>query len=159
MTTVYTSPLAASDPKAVGTHVFIIGVGEYRSLIGGKGKVLEKTMGLKQLSSPPVSAEALASWFLGRQGLSHAQVGFHHPGAPLATMEMLLSPPQPYTQPGGSEVLIDTASNYNIAQGFDRWVERAAANDNNIAVFYFCGHGVMGTDAYLLPSILGELSP
>jgi caspase domain-containing protein len=159
MTTVYTSPLATSDPKAVGTNVFIIGVGEYPCLIGGKGKVLEKTMGLKQLSSPPVSAAGLASWFLGRQGLSHAKVGFHNPNVPLATVEMLLSPSQSYTRPGGGDVLVETATNSNIVSAFDRWAERAAANDDNIAVFYFCGHGVMGNDAYLLPSDFGAVHP
>jgi tetratricopeptide (TPR) repeat protein len=160
MTTVYTSPLAATHPKTAGTHVFIIGVGEYRCLTGGeRKKILANTMGLKQLSSPPVSAMALANWFLGRQRLVDTEIGFHNPNVPLATVEMLLSPRQPYARPDGSEVLVKTATNLNIAQGFKRWVERAAANDNNIAVFYFCGHGVMGHNAYLLPSDFGELHP
>src|SRR5262249_36630297 len=160
MTMVYTSPLVASDPKAVGTHVFIVGVGEYPSLLHGDPKLLlENPMSLKQLSSPPVAAKELASWFLGRQGAAPTAVGFHNPNAPLATVEMLLSPSQPYTRPNGGEVLVEGATRANIAQGFKHWSERAAANDQNVAVFYFCGPGVMGANDYLLPSDFGVVNP
>ncbi len=160
MTTVYTSPLAASNPKAVGTHVFIVGVGEYPCLLGGDPKqLLENPMSLKQLSSPPVSAGALASWFLGRQGPAPAAVGFHNPNAPLATVEMVLSPSQAYTRPDGNEVLVEAATHANIIQGFVRWTDRAAHHDQNIAVFYFCGHGVIGANDYLLPSDFGAVNP
>jgi tetratricopeptide (TPR) repeat protein len=156
MTTVYTSPLASSDPKAVGTHFFIVGVGEYPSLLGGDPKqLLEDPMSLKQLSSPPVSAAALASWVLGRQGPSRVAAGFHNPNAPLATVEMLLSPSQSYMRTDGAQVSVEAASRPNIAQGFARWKERAAAHTDNAAVFYFCGHGLSGTNDYLLPSDFG----
>jgi len=158
MTIVYTAPLALSDPKAVGTHALIIGVGEYPSLLGGKGPLLKKTMGLKQLSSPPVSAQTLASWFLGHEGPSQAVVGFRNPEAPLATIEMLLSPSQTYTRPDGSAVLVDLATRADITQAFVRWRERAAAHNDNVAVFYFCGHGVSGINDYLLPSDFGAVN-
>jgi len=115
-------------------------------------------MSLKQLSSPPESAKALASWFLGRQGPSPSAIGFFNPKAPLATVEMLLSPSQTYARPGGSNVLVDPATRGNIAQGFAHWKERAAANVDNTAVFYFCGHGVSGANDYLLPSDFGAIN-
>jgi hypothetical protein len=112
--------------------------------LGGDPKqLLENPMSLKQLSSPPLSAVALASWFLGRQNPTPGATGFHNPNAPLATVEMLFSPSQPYTRPDSAEVLVEAATRANIAQGFERWLERAAAHDENVAVFYFCGHGVM----------------
>ena len=160
MTTVYTSSLASNDKKAVGTHLFIVGVGEYPCLLGGDPKqLLEDPMGLKQLSSPPVSAAALASWFLGRQGPSGAAVGFHNPNAPLATVEMLLSPSQSYTGPGVAPVPVAAATRANIVQSFKLWKDRVAADPGNIAVFYFCGHGVMGVNDYLMPSDFGALNP
>ena len=159
MSTVYTSPLAVSDPTAVGTHVFIVGAGEYPALLNGDPKLLlENTFSLKQLSSPPESARALATWFLGHQGPSPASAGFHNPGAPLAAVEMLLSPSQTYTRPDGSDVLVDPATRANIAQSFARWRERAAAHADNVAVFYFCGHGVSGANDYLLPSDFGVIN-
>jgi hypothetical protein len=160
MTTVYTSQEAARDPRAVGTHVLIVGVGEYPSLLGGDPtRSLDDPMSLKQLSSPPESAKALASWFLGRQGgASPAPAGFHNPGAPLVTVEMLLSPGQTYTRPDGTPVPVEAATRANIARRFDFWSERAAAHADNVAVFYFCGHGVMGANDYLLPADFGVVS-
>jgi Caspase domain len=158
MTLVYISPLAASDPQSVGTHVFIIGVGEYPCLLGGDPKrLLENPMSLKQLSSPPESARALANWFLERQGSLPATVGFHNSDAPLATVEMLLSPSQTYTRAGG-DVLVDPATRANIADGFARWKARASAHAGNTAVFYFCGHGVSGANDCLLPSDFGAIN-
>jgi tetratricopeptide (TPR) repeat protein len=85
-------------------------------------------------------------------------VGFHNPNAPLATMEMLLSPSQTYTRPDGSDVLVEVATRDNIETGFELWLKRAAAHADNVAVFYFCGHGVMGANDYLLPSDFGAVN-
>src|SRR5262245_47835847 len=133
MTTVYTSPFSASDPTAVGTHVFISGIGEYPCLLDGDPKkLLEDPMSLKQLSSPPESAKALGTWFLNRQSPSRATAGFHNPGAPLATLEMLLSPSRIFTRPDGSGVLVDPATRANIAECFACWLERTAAHPDNV---------------------------
>lgn len=159
MTTVFTSPLAQSDPKAVGTHVFIVGVGEYPCLLGGKGRLIEDPMGLKQLSSPPVSAAALASWFLGRQDPSGAAMGFHNPNAELATVEILLSPAQSYTGPGVAQMPVSAATYANIVQSFNLWKDRIAAHTGNVGVFYFAGHGLTSANDYLLASDFGALNP
>jgi hypothetical protein len=37
-----------------------------------------------------------------------------------------------------------------IENAFDLWLSRLRADDNNVGVFYFCGHGVMVADHYLL---------
>ncbi len=135
------------------------GVGAYPCLLGGDPKqLLENPMSLKQLSSPPVAAKELATWFLGRQGPSPAEVGFHNPNAPLATVEMLLSPSQSYTLPGGDEVTVEAATRANIANCFKGWSEHTAAHDENVAVFYFCGHGLTGANDYLLPSDFGAVN-
>jgi hypothetical protein len=156
MTTIYTSPEAASGPEAPGTHVFIVGVGEYPALLGGEPKrLLEDPMGLRQLSSPPISATALANWFLARKSHSPANAGFHNVRAPLATVEMLLSPSQSYMRPDCAPVPVEAATRANIALAFECWKERVAGHSDNIGVFYFCGHGVMGHNDYLLPSDFG----
>jgi tetratricopeptide (TPR) repeat protein len=116
-------------------------------------------MGLKQLSSPPVSAAALVSWFLGRQGSSGGAVGFHNPETPLATVELLLSPTQRYTGTGVAQVPVAAATHANIVQSFNLWKDRVVAHASNVAVFYFCGHGVMGANDYLMPSDFGALNP
>ena len=97
-------------------------------------------------------------WFLGRQSPSPTAVGFHNPGAPLATVEMLLSPEQTYTLPDGTQIPVKASTRANIAQSFTRWKECAAAHDENIAVFYFCGHGKTGANDYLLPSDFGAVN-
>jgi hypothetical protein len=82
MTTVYTSQEAARDPRAVGTHVLIVGVGEYPSLLGGDPtRLLDDPMSLKQLSSTPESAKAWRAGFWGaRAAPRRRRRGFTTPG-------------------------------------------------------------------------------
>lgn len=146
---VYSAGLPAGDP---GTHVLIIGVGRYtygkdtelRSIVAGD---------LGQLSSPPISARAVADWFIGH---------FHHPEKPLASVALLLSQDedQAYLPPGpdGAEpVLTPRATLANVKAAARRWTERLKANKDNMAVFYFCGHGLsMGDNASLLLEDFGD---
>jgi len=159
MTRIYASELSTADPTCPGTHVLIVGVGAYPALIGGDTKLLlENPLGLKQLSSPPVSAKALADWFTKGSHKRGDSDAFHNPKAPLASVEMLLSPGQSYKGRDGVELHIEDATRANIARCFSRWKECSAENPANISVFYFCGHGVMGDNDYLLPSDFGVVN-
>lgn len=143
MTTVHQQP-AGQDPQ---THVLIIGVGSYKHLPGGEGPVLKKTYGLKQLTTPPLSAIALANWMIGT---------LNNPDVPLGSVEMVLSPAQPYTNPKtGSTVDVVAATIDNIQTAFDIWYERCDRHPGNIAIFYFCGHGIARDNHYLLAEDFG----
>ena len=152
MTLMFPSPPASPEVNTRGTHVLIIAAGEYPALWGGDpAKQLSDAdkIGMRQLSSPPLSAAALAEWFLADSDGSQMQ-GFHNPEAPLASVEMLVSPTRSYRLPDGSEVAVEAATKANITGAFRKWRLRAASHPDNNAVFYFCGHGataVMGDAA------------
>lgn len=152
MTTVFISG-NRTNVNSAGTHVLIVGVGEYPCLLGGDSvRLLDKPMGLGQLSSPPLSAVALADWFIGRQTLGpevDEPVGFHNPNAPLASVEMLVSPGLSYQCRDCTNVAVEPTTRDNIDCSYGAWVERAKSHAGNIAVFYFCGHGIAGSSDYI----------
>jgi tetratricopeptide (TPR) repeat protein len=155
-------PLFASadygkTPAKPGTHVFVIGVGHYPHLPGGGGKPANETLSLKQLTSPPISAKALADWFLATaSGASPTLDGFRNPTAPLASLWMLVSAKeQTYSLPDGKEVTLLRADLNNIQVVYEAWMNAVSSHPDNIGVFYFCGHGVQGVNSYLLPDDFG----
>lgn len=80
------------DGTGPATHAIVIGVGAYPHLIGGAGPLTNRNEGMAQLSSPPLSARALAEWLIE---------SLHDPSKPLATVALLLSEsdPRPFWQP------------------------------------------------------------
>lgn len=119
------------------THAFIIGVGAYRHLSGGKSsRLVIPDYGLQQLTSPPLSARAFVDWLLSE---------YHHPEAPLGSVELLLSEEvsTPCQLPGGRCVSVQPATMAAINRAFKVWFDRCQQHSDNIAIFYFCGHGVM----------------
>jgi caspase domain-containing protein len=132
--------------SATQTHVLIIGVGEYPYLRGGIVADIPAAMGLGQLTSPPVSAAALANWFLD---------DYNNPTAPLGSLEILLSP-GPLVRPDTSAISVESATFDHIKTAFNAWDARAHTNARNIAIFYFCGHGMQKEQALLLPEDFGE---
>lgn len=144
MTTIF-EKIEAKKPH---THVFIIGVGEYPHLIGGKSPTLDEPMGLKQLTSPPISAKAFADWILK---------DLNNPDAPLGSVELLLSPVSVYERPtDGQQFAVEAAKMVNITKAFDRWYQRCDAHEKNVAIFYFCGHGIKKADELLLAEDFGQ---
>jgi len=128
------------------THVFIIGVGKYPHLLNGEGTKLDNPMGLRQLTSPPISAKAFADWILKN---------LYNPDAPLGSIELLLSPAGEYVQPqDGEQFPVEGATMENIKTAFDRWYNRCNFHKNNVAIFYFCGHGLEKIVGY--PLLLAE---
>jgi hypothetical protein len=144
------------DPAAVpGTHALVIGVGQYPHLIGGDapGQV---TDGLRQLSSPPISARAMAEWL---------RRDYRCPGKELASLSLLTSEPTstPFVDPvTGTSHPVPTADITSILTAVKAWRERGDTSADNRLIFYFCGHGTSeGGDMALLARdfTLDDLNP
>lgn len=134
-----------------GTHALIIGVGHYTH---GKGADESPVGGdLKQLTSPPISARAIADWFL---------TSFQNLAKPLASVSLLVSEaqPRPYQPPqpdGADPVNPPTATLANVKEAAGHWSKRVGTDKDNLAVFYFCGHGAsLGQQAALLLDDFGK---
>jgi hypothetical protein len=143
----------ADDPNSATPmiHALIVGVGEYPYLIGGskfRTEPAKYLMGLKQLTSPQVSAKRLANWLIRKLTTTH------QPSRPLGTVELLLSP-MAYTNAHGNATEVEDGTFDNIKKAFERWHTRCHRNADNIAVFYFCGHGIEWEKTYLLASDFG----
>jgi hypothetical protein len=150
MTTVFTSAAIEAAPEATATHVLIIGVGAYPDLKRTSYSAIEP------LGSPPLSATAIADWFLGAVRDTPGR-GFHNPAAPLGSVEMLVSPVLTYKRPFGSaETILDTPNIENIRVAYNTWLDRLGQNANSRGVFYFCGHGLIdGNDQVVLADDFG----
>jgi len=134
-----------------GTHVLIVGVGKYAF---GKGPSASPVGGdLRQLTSPPATARALADWFVK---------SFTNSKKPLASVALLISEEHatPYTAPrpaGAASVNVPPATLANVKQAAGHWADRLRANQHNLAVFCFCGHGAsLGEKAALLLEDFGQ---
>lgn len=131
------------------THALVIGVGGYRHLLGGaqeKQQTLELVASLKQLTSPPRSAVAFAQWLLEAANAWTA---------PLGSVDLLISaaPDDPNPLPAGLKA--DPATMANIRKAYGAWRDRCDRHEDNIAVFYFCGHGVEKKEQHLLAEDFG----
>ena len=133
---------------AAGTHVLLIGIGDYPWLEGGDKcttpKHHENAMGMEQLGSPAISMRKLADWFLD---------GFVNPGQPLASLAMLLSETAPalYEQPKAKQPAkpLPRGAIGEVEKAVAAWVDRASARGDTL-VFGFCGHGVQSSNPVLL---------
>lgn len=142
------------DPGGLpATHALVVGVGAYPWLLGGTelgDAALAEGMG--QLRSPPASARAVADWLVS----SHSD-----PGAGLASVDLLLSDGgagQSYTPPAGGESHeIEFASKEALVAAIRAWRIRCDDDPGNLALFFFCGHGVgRGFDLALLARDFGS---
>lgn len=123
------------DKNQPQVHVLAIGVGKYPYLRRGSGRLTTRHMGLGQLTSPPISARYFCNWFLKE---------YDNPERALGSMELLLSEaqPAPFVLPDGQgETAVNPARISNVRRAFDDWLKRCQAHPDNLAVFYFCGHG------------------
>ena len=135
------------------THVLVIGVGGYRHLEGGTGIPIDDALqygNLGQLTSPPRSALAFAS-FLRDSTRDHWK-------APLATIDLLVSLAPADAVVFQSGIAFNEPTIDNIASAFDDWRGRCSSNADNVAIFYFCGHGLQGNEQLLLASDFGKFS-
>jgi hypothetical protein len=141
-----------------GTHLLAIGVGSYRHLLGGGGPLADRPLGLTQLDSPPVSLQAVLNWFLA-PAIMPGSVGFVNSSTPLSSVEALVSSAGPFSvdTPTGPATL-DAANLAQIQDSFEAWLGRLKSHPDNIGVFYYCGHGFMVSDHYLLAEDFGHSS-
>ena len=132
-----------------------IGVGRYPHLLDGDGKPAEDMFGLGQLESPPVSLKALLDWVLIPPG---GGAGFSNPMAPLASVEALCSAEAPVgiNTPALGAIELNPATRDDIQEAFEAWLARMKSHEDNIGIFYFCGHGVMVADHYLMAEDFGR---
>jgi hypothetical protein len=117
-----------------GTHAIVIGIGRYPWLVGGKRKpTFAQHDGMKQLTSPPASARAFATWLLDT---------YENPAAPLASVDLLLSDAsgQKFKGPNGT-VAVEPALFDNVAAAIKAWAKRGARADD-LLLFFFSGHGI-----------------
>jgi len=130
------------------THALVIGVGGYRYLTGGaepRDQVFEAVGLLGQLTSPPRSALGFAQWLESTQDQWRA---------PLGSIELFVSPAPGDPLPAG--INVDPATIRKIQDGYNHWKQRCKANEDNIAVFFYSGHGVEKQEHYLLAEDFGE---
>ena len=148
MTTVWES--GGTGPAV---HALVIGVGRYDWFPGGrlhvhrrKGDRLSREFG--QLASPPASARALCEGLL--EGFRDLPSGLS-----LGSLEAVVSAEEEMVLKGddGAEVALEAATLAGVQEAFEAWYERCDSDADNVALFFFCGHGVQvgrGPQALLL---------
>lgn len=120
-------------------HALVIGVADYPHLTNGLGPPAKDPLLLSQVSTPRYTAERLAQWLRDE---------YKNSEAPLGSVEWLVS------TPGGHES--EEAKMANIRLAANRWKKRCNSHPDNIAFFYFCGHGLHKNQQFLLPSDFGD---
>jgi hypothetical protein len=133
------------------THAIVIGVGAYVHLPGGDGEAFPDHGGLGQLTSPPHSARAFATWLLR---------DYTNPGKPLASLDLLVSDSESsqFTLPNGDVKEVERASYDRVKPAIRAWKGRGDESRDHFLIFFFCGHGVArGLVTSLLLDDFGEL--
>lgn len=131
-------------PGQPGVHALLVGAGRYPHL--GPNHDLGQfapEAGFEQLTSPLHSVEALADWL---------QKGLRVPDTPLRTLRVLGSSSTRDTPWPSSEPTIA-----NIQQYIYNWFDDVDGHEDNLALFYFCGHGLRVGDVHsILAQDFGE---
>jgi hypothetical protein len=102
---------------------------------------LNKTLGLKQLEAP---------WKSTRELVDFLREEYRNQAAPLATVDLLVSPRR--TEHGTSRPTMAA-----VAGAIQQWYGRCNTNPGNVAIFYFCGHGIEKDAQYLLMEDFGAI--
>jgi len=128
---------ALLDANTPTTHAIVIGVGKYSYLNEGDERLTKKHGDLGQLSSPPESAREIATWLLD---------DFNNPDKPLATVSLLISENDgavEFTHPKlAGPVKPEEANISNIKKAIREWKGFGDRSEENMTIFFFCGHGV-----------------
>lgn len=122
----------------------LIGIGAYPHLLNGQSARATDTFGLGQLTSPPVSARALADWFIAH---------FDCPDRPLGSLRLLLSEKVPtrYVHPqSGVAYTVPAADLGNTREAMKAWSEGEVSSDDQL-ILYVCGHGLAGGQNEIYP--------
>ncbi|MGH2664771.1 caspase family protein [Flavobacterium sp.] len=134
------------------THILMIGVGAYPFLNGGDRFVAQRfdaAQSMGQLGSPSYSVKAFYEAALRlNQNNCWAK--------PLGSIDVLLSvmPDFPEAFPGN---VVEPAIRNNISDAYWRWKDKCDTHEDNVALFFFCGHGLeKAGEQYLLAEDFGE---
>ena len=138
------------DLAGPAAHALVIGVGHYRHLSGGADEKVQSIQAigiLNQLTSPPRSAVAFSDWLIARKDQWRV---------PIATVDLLVSPAQEDADAGVVGATFEAATIANIEAAYANWKARCDADEDNIAIFFFSGHGVEKGEQFLLAEDFGE---
>ncbi len=132
------------------THVLLIGVGGYPYLKGGTDPrpQTEDFKDLGQLTSPIAS---VSRFYEKAIEYNTADVW----SKKLGSIEILLSLP-PDSPPIPQGVTVTKATLANIRKAYFSWKARCNEHEENVALFYYCGHGFQKVNHVLLAEDFGE---
>jgi len=147
MSLVWPASEAAIVTNQPRLHAFVVGVADYPHLNGGAGPLALDPLGLSQISTPRHTAPAIAGWLLG---------AYNNPACPLGSVELLVSPAAQLTLPKAGTRPVESATKARVKASFNRWQARCTTRSDNIAFFYFCGHGLEKSAQFLLPDDFGD---
>jgi hypothetical protein len=152
MTLIHPSPAREQQPDGPRLHALIVGVADYPYMQKGRAgptKQATLTYGLGQVRSPKPSAMAVAKWLVEK---------YDNPiGIELGSVELLVSPDGQWDDGSGVTQHVDEPTFGNIQTAVNEWFERCNARTDNIALFYFCGHGMSDKGLqFLLPQDFGD---
>jgi len=133
------------------THVLLIGVGGYPFLSGGENAKQQspELQELTQLTSPVPS---VVSFYNKTVEYNTKNVWSRK----LGSIEILLSP-APGSDPVLPELNIENASLANIQNAYYSWKGRCEQHEDNVALFYYCGHGFQKKYHILLADDFGKI--
>src|SRR5688500_17947775 len=112
-------------------HAIVIAVSDYLHLNHGTGPLADDPLGLNQLTTPHYTGPGIADWL---------RFGYSNPQCPLGSLELVMAPATGKAVPFGSASTTATMDECEAA--IIRWKERCHTHRDNIAWFYFCGHGL-----------------
>jgi Caspase domain len=138
-------PLVEVPGRNVGIHALIIGVSDYTHLPGDDDPAEADKFRMKKLKTPALGAFRFLEW-LKKTDAEERLI------KPLASYDTILAPsPQERALPDWAADT-DDAKTENVISRIRAWRARVAANRDNVALFYFTGHGIQRNkdDAVLL---------
>lgn len=131
------------------THALVIGVDTYPHCGPSSQRTGEEwrlVADVRPVSCATPSAMAVAGWLAGPVAAAGTP-------APVGTVELLVSNGTDVTFGQGDDaVAVEAATFMNAEAAYRRWRERCGRRSDNIALLYFCGHGlnIGGRDLLLL---------
>lgn len=114
-------------------HVLIVGVSHYPHLPGGNGARGPSTYGMSQLTGAAQAAANVSEWLDDTQGRLPARLG---------TKRVLLSPSRAELAANPGLTGFPPATLATFREEALAWRNDCASHRDNVALFYFAGHGV-----------------
>lgn len=122
---------AVGDTEA-GIHILLIGVDKYPHLHDEDGTPSELGIGFNVLNAPSHSCKSLTDWF--------ANGRLRHTDLKVKSIDVLVS--RGSVQAQGARVKVEAPTFQNVQRAIERWYKLGHQSEDNLLVFYFCGHGV-----------------